>query len=153
MVFLSYLSHSFGIFSHLSGYYSCAVGFSAVLFAMKYVLYMRSSGVIHLYGFSVNIKVAAWVELVLISLMNPNASFIGHLAGILAGIVYCHFGGYILNPLSYGSADSTATSSSHARPAGIYQTETRLGGSTSTDRSAEEMRRRRLARHETVNRR
>jgi hypothetical protein len=30
----------------------------------------------------------AWVELVIISLVTPNASFLGHLAGILAGLLH-----------------------------------------------------------------
>ena len=33
---------------------------------------------------------AAWLELVLISMISPNASFLGHLAGILAGYLYVH---------------------------------------------------------------
>lgn len=30
----------------------------------------------------------AWVELVVISLITPNASFLGHLVGILAGLLH-----------------------------------------------------------------
>jgi hypothetical protein len=33
-------------------------------------------------------RYAAWVELILIHLLVPNASFMGHLAGILAGVIY-----------------------------------------------------------------
>lgn len=33
-------------------------------------------------------KYAPWAELVLIHLMVPNASFVGHLAGIIAGLAY-----------------------------------------------------------------
>lgn len=33
-------------------------------------------------------KYAAWAELLLIHLLVPNASFIGHLAGILSGLIY-----------------------------------------------------------------
>lgn len=39
-------------------------------------------------GFSVNIRYAVWLELVLISVLVPNASFLGHLCGILAGMLY-----------------------------------------------------------------
>lgn len=33
-------------------------------------------------------RYAAWIELVLIHLLVPNASFMGHLSGILAGLLY-----------------------------------------------------------------
>lgn len=39
-------------------------------------------------GFRLNTRYAAWLELVLISILVPNASFLGHLCGILAGILY-----------------------------------------------------------------
>lgn len=39
-------------------------------------------------GFQVNTRYATWLELVLIYVMVPNASFLGHLCGILAGILY-----------------------------------------------------------------
>ena len=34
------------------------------------------------------LQYGAWAELVLIQLVTPNASFLGHLAGILAGLLY-----------------------------------------------------------------
>ena len=65
----------------------CAVGFSAVLFALK-VLVNDSDGD---FGFfTVPKKMAIWAELLLIQVLVPNASFIGHLAGILAGIAVAH---------------------------------------------------------------
>lgn len=39
-------------------------------------------------GFRIHTRFAAWLELVLISVLVPNASFLGHLCGILAGILY-----------------------------------------------------------------
>ena len=33
-------------------------------------------------------KYAAWAELALIQLLVPNASFLGHLCGIAAGLIY-----------------------------------------------------------------
>lgn len=41
-------------------------------------------------GISFPTQHAAWLELVLISMITPNASFLGHLAGILAGFLYMH---------------------------------------------------------------
>lgn len=39
-------------------------------------------------GIQVNTRYATWLELALISLLVPNASFLGHLCGIMAGILY-----------------------------------------------------------------
>jgi membrane associated rhomboid family serine protease len=90
MILLSYLLFVYGGFSsYHSGMDSCAVGFSAVLFSLKYVWNTISPETTNIMGmFKVPSKYAAWIELVLISLLTPNASFIGHLAGILAGYLY-----------------------------------------------------------------
>ena len=58
----------------------CAVGFSSVIFALKVLV--NSDSVASMLDLSV------WSELLIIQLLVPNASFIGHLAGILAGIAY-----------------------------------------------------------------
>lgn len=39
-------------------------------------------------GWRVPVRVAAWVELVVIRLLAPDSSFEGHLAGIVAGLLY-----------------------------------------------------------------
>jgi rhomboid domain-containing protein 1 len=79
-------------------YYSCAVGFSAVLFALKYVLNARSEIMTNIYGINLPLKWAAWAELLVASMVSANVSFVGHLAGILAGIVWVHLVP-ILSPL------------------------------------------------------
>ena len=48
-------------------------------------------------GIAVPLKYAAWLELVLISLITPNASFLGHLCGILAGLLYVHGSVFVRN--------------------------------------------------------
>lgn len=84
-----------------SGYDSCAVGFSAVIFCLKYVVNFGDASTtsmqLPIFGsfhriplINVPTKYACWVELVIISLVTPNASFIGHLAGILAGMLWVH---------------------------------------------------------------
>ncbi|XP_005106015.1 rhomboid-related protein 4 [Aplysia californica] len=81
------LSQLLGDQSYLT---SCAVGFSGVLFALKVVTTEYSPpGVQYAFGFiPVPSKYMFWAELVLIQLVTPNASFIGHLAGILVGLAY-----------------------------------------------------------------
>ncbi|KAG2494846.1 hypothetical protein HYH03_007086 [Edaphochlamys debaryana] len=64
---------------------TCAVGFSAVLFAMKVVLGHDSPGHSQVMGVTLPTKYLAWAELLLSSYFNPRASFLGHLGGILAG--------------------------------------------------------------------
>ncbi|XP_061537853.1 rhomboid-related protein 4 isoform X2 [Phycodurus eques] len=68
---------------------ACAVGFSGVLFALKVLSnHYHPGGVTYVTGFPVANRYASWVELVLIHITAPGTSLIGHLAGILAGLLY-----------------------------------------------------------------
>lgn len=91
------------ILAYITGSVSCAVGYSGVLFAYKVILGYRHPKVAERAWMGsvplpckIKSKYIAWVELVLANFMIPNASFIGHLAGMLAG--YLMVAGY-LNPL------------------------------------------------------
>ena len=95
LVIVSFALHSSGFEPHISGYNSCAVGFSAVIFSLKFVHNQSlstssssSSSMTRVHGINVPLGYACWVELVIISLVTPNASFLGHLSGILAGMLY-----------------------------------------------------------------
>eukprot|EP01018_Ginkgo_biloba_P008479 Gb_38761 [translate_table: standard] len=66
----------------------CAVGFSAVLFALKVVLNSNSPNYANVYGVLVPARHAAWAELLLIQMFVPGVSFLGHLSGIFAGLLY-----------------------------------------------------------------
>ena len=73
---------------------TCAVGFSGVIFGLKTILNVRSPTMSSIYGIVVPSKYAAWIELLLIQLLVPRASFLGHLCGIVAGesgVSYCHY--------------------------------------------------------------
>ncbi|KAL5782830.1 hypothetical protein ACOSP7_007859 [Xanthoceras sorbifolium] len=69
-------------------YYEYAAGFSGVLFAMKVVLNSRMENYTNVHGLIVPSRYAAWAELILIQMFVPGVSFLGHLGGILAGILY-----------------------------------------------------------------
>lgn len=71
---------------------SCAVGFSGVLFALKVVTtHIHPAGMTRVMGFiPVPMRIACWVELVLISVLFPHVSFVGHLAGILVGFAFIY---------------------------------------------------------------
>uniref|UniRef100_A0A5B7BZH9 RanBP2-type domain-containing protein n=1 Tax=Davidia involucrata TaxID=16924 RepID=A0A5B7BZH9_DAVIN len=69
-------------------YHEHAVGFSGVLFAMKVVLNSQSDNYTYIHGLMVPARHAAWAELILIQMFVPGVSFLGHLGGILAGILY-----------------------------------------------------------------
>jgi rhomboid domain-containing protein 1 len=64
--------------------------FSAgVIFALKVLTSYETPPGREFVGFMwVPTRYAAWIELVLIHLLVPNASFMGHFAGILAGLIY-----------------------------------------------------------------
>uniref|UniRef100_UPI003AAD5D58 rhomboid-related protein 4 n=1 Tax=Centroberyx gerrardi TaxID=166262 RepID=UPI003AAD5D58 len=69
----------------------CAVGFSGVLFALKVLSnHYHPGGVTYVMGLGLPVsnRFASWVELVLIHLTSPGTSLIGHLAGIVVGLLY-----------------------------------------------------------------
>uniref|UniRef100_A0A8C5M4W5 Rhomboid domain containing 1 n=1 Tax=Leptobrachium leishanense TaxID=445787 RepID=A0A8C5M4W5_9ANUR len=69
----------------------CAVGFSGVLFALKVLNnHYHPGGSTNVFGFQIPNKYSCWVELVVIHLLSPGTSFIGHLSGILVGLLYTH---------------------------------------------------------------
>ncbi|EZA47701.1 Rhomboid domain-containing protein [Ooceraea biroi] len=70
---------------------TCAIGFSATLFALKVLALCEEHDRLHnINGFQVPSKLAVWVELILIHLLVPNSSFVGHLGGILVGCLYSY---------------------------------------------------------------
>lgn len=67
----------------------CAIGFSGVLFALKVLTtHLEGGSYRYIHGMSVPAKYAVWIELVIIHVLVPRASFVGHLAGILVGLAY-----------------------------------------------------------------
>jgi rhomboid domain-containing protein 1 len=74
--------------SPTSFYSECSVGFSSVLFALKVVLNYNSPSHTNVYGILVPSRYAAWVELLVVQMFVPETSFLGHLCGILAGVIY-----------------------------------------------------------------
>jgi membrane associated rhomboid family serine protease len=85
------LSYVLLLVGYTDTFYMCSVGFSGVIFALKYILGHRSvPGLTQVMYFTMDIKYAAWAELILIQFLVPNASFLGHLCGILAGILWEH---------------------------------------------------------------
>ncbi|KZC05983.1 PREDICTED: rhomboid-related protein 4-like [Dufourea novaeangliae] len=99
--FLAYaLTQLTGDYSY---YTQCAIGFSAVLFALKVIVICEEQDRIHdVGGFRVPSKIAVWVELILIHLLVPQSSLIGHLGGILVGCSYCYtFIGVMIDNIVY----------------------------------------------------
>ncbi|KAF4519427.1 hypothetical protein B566_EDAN008654 [Ephemera danica] len=93
------------------GYYmkSCAIGFSGVLFALKVLTSEEQSTAM---------RYAVWTELIVIYLLVPGSSFMGHLAGILAGLTFSktRLGTAmkkIMEFLTGDSVDGNSSSSSH----------------------------------------
>lgn len=94
------LNYLLGTFVDNAFYYQCAVGFSGVIFALKvlnnYYFPGRSRRFL---GIDINLPAGqvVWLELVLIQLVTPNASLVGHLAGILVGLAYVYG---VITPIS-----------------------------------------------------
>ncbi|KAM3615312.1 uncharacterized protein V6R79_000001 [Siganus canaliculatus] len=134
----------------------CAVGFSGVLFALKVITNHYNPGdVTYVFAIRVSNCFASWVELVLIYLIAPGTSLIGHLAGILVGLFYT------VGPLKSimtMSAEFVSSGASVPRPASYFSSSGQTRG-RETPRSSrgfmfaeqvdlEELRRRRLRRFE-----
>ncbi|XP_060710755.1 rhomboid-related protein 4-like [Hemiscyllium ocellatum] len=66
----------------------CAVGFSGVLFALKVINNSHSADGEIPGPIKIKKRDACWAELILIHLLSPRSSFVGHLAGILVGLAY-----------------------------------------------------------------
>ncbi|XP_025013138.1 rhomboid-like protein 14, mitochondrial isoform X2 [Ricinus communis] len=61
---------------------------AALLTMSQVVLNSQSDNYTHVHGLVVPARHAAWAELILIQMFVPGVSFLGHLGGILAGILY-----------------------------------------------------------------
>lgn len=83
-------------FQYSAEFYQHSVGISALLFAMKVLLNAKEIAehgndphlMTNIQGWLVPLKYAHWIELIVIQLLTPNVSFMGHLCGIFAGYLY-----------------------------------------------------------------
>ncbi|XP_029964472.1 rhomboid-related protein 4 [Salarias fasciatus] len=97
---------------------SCAVGFSGVLFALKVLNnHYHPGGITYAMGIPVPSRYASWVELVLIHLTSPGTSFVGHLSGILVGLLYTSGP---LKGVMEKCAEFVSWNGSNSRPHGYY---------------------------------
>eukprot|EP00698_Gefionella_okellyi_P022489 TRINITY_DN7463_c0_g4_i2.p1 TRINITY_DN7463_c0_g4~~TRINITY_DN7463_c0_g4_i2.p1 ORF type:complete len:297 (+),score=36.94 TRINITY_DN7463_c0_g4_i2:28-891(+) len=87
---LAFVISSNPIYQFSSFYYDCSAGLSAVIFALL-VIYANSSAnqQFSIFGFfQVPAKIYPWVLLLVIQLLMPGVSLLGHLSGILVGYLY-----------------------------------------------------------------
>lgn len=76
-----------------------AVGYSAILFGFMGYACILNNGNYFVFGFNIPFYLGPFIMLLLISLMIPNASFIGHLSGIIAGFIMGFINKQIINIL------------------------------------------------------
>lgn len=87
-LFISYICYF--VLHFKSALTTCACGFSSIIFALKVVCNYdnersdRGNGTVgsHFSSFAI------WLELIFIQLFVPNVSFIGHISGIIAGLLF-----------------------------------------------------------------
>uniref|UniRef100_A0A915B2H5 Peptidase S54 rhomboid domain-containing protein n=2 Tax=Parascaris univalens TaxID=6257 RepID=A0A915B2H5_PARUN len=90
IVALSVLATDVFHLHYLALMHQCAIGFSGVLFALKvlHTTYFPYEDSLLLGWMPIPSRYACWAELLLIQFLTPEASFIGHLSGILVGLLY-----------------------------------------------------------------
>lgn len=69
----------------------CGIGFSGVLFGLIVIqTHLSNAETQSIFGFfRVPTKYYPWILLVMLQVIMPNVSFMGHLCGILVGYMYC----------------------------------------------------------------
>ena len=82
-VLVSYLFKRF--YNYHIFYYQNSLGFSGVIFSLKTIYYYILNRELLIYNFRIHSRYMVWLDLLIASILLPNASFIGHLSGILAG--------------------------------------------------------------------
>ncbi|KAM9359458.1 rhomboid-related protein 4 [Symphorus nematophorus] len=108
---------------------ACAVGFSGVLFALKVLSnHYHPGGVTYVMGLPVPNRYSSWVELVLIHITSPGTSFVGHLAGILVGLLYT---AGPLKTIMKKCAGFVTSDGYNSRPSGYYSSSRSSGYSGS----------------------
>lgn len=101
IVYLSIAAHALYvaiavIASHLGEgrlMHNCVAGFSGVIFGLKVILNANpqyGQTATRIFGLPFPGGVAPWTELFIVSALMPNSSFLGHLCGILAGLLYVY---------------------------------------------------------------
>jgi len=88
-IFISYLLF-YNPFYSTSFIYECSVGFSGVIFTLLVInLHSSTEQTRSLFGIiKVPSSFYAWVLLVVLQLIMPGVSFLGHLSGIISGYLY-----------------------------------------------------------------
>ena len=84
-----------------SGWESCSIGYSGVLFGLLTILCHSQEHDKSFFGFQIPSKVYPWLLIAFAQLLVPHASMSGHLSGILAAYLYMyHVTSWLLPPPS-----------------------------------------------------
>lgn len=132
----------------------CAVGFSGVLFGLKVLVnHYFPGGTTYLLGIPVSNRYASWAELILIHVTSPGTSFIGHLSGILVGLLYtsgplktimkkcADLLTFDFRPRThFSSSGYSGYDTRHSRPSGTANSHYYTGGLTEEEQLARAMR-------------
>jgi hypothetical protein len=137
------------------------IGFSGTIFALKVLLNSLDEndagfGMSHFFRLDLPWRKIVWIELIMAHIMVPGSSFLGHLSGILGGIVFLPVFRYLLGnnafrifsqPRFHGSGTASGNPShfdaNHPHP--IFA-ENERQPTANTELTANELRRRRLER-------
>mmetsp|Transcript_5404 Transcript_5404/g.7975 ORF Transcript_5404/g.7975 Transcript_5404/m.7975 type:complete len:262 (-) Transcript_5404:71-856(-) len=96
------LAYYFAIHQMHRDYYSTvySLGYSCVVFGWMMIQCEVSQGSMYYFGIHVPARLAPFMALIITQLIVPNASFIGHLSGIIVGeMIAWHLFDWFVNPV------------------------------------------------------
>ena len=166
---LSWVATFSGMMPHALDTYT--VGFSGVIFGLKAILNALDEnavgfGMERFFSFRLPWSEIVWVELLIAQIMVPNASFLGHLSGIFAGMLVIpllpvliggHFNVFVRRQPRFwgqGNAGTTEARDNYPRRRDRFEADNEAQGPpratggvpSSNGLSAEELRQRRMNR-------
>lgn len=75
------------VYNNNQEYYSKSIGFSNIVFGLRYIYLKKKNNRVNLLGFDIHSSYVIWIELLISKYIFKNSNFIEYLSGIFAGML------------------------------------------------------------------